>query len=145
MNIKRNEKMPKKQNSKNTSQNTAYYIARIIQRISLLVAAASTFILWATLISISHTISFVGLGDGINNISQDELNNGITREIDKLTMNSVVLSIAAIVITILMLKFLSVRNNEKRLVVDGFVIAGFCLVVSMFAQSIYTYILSRVI
>lgn len=137
--------MPKKQNSKNTSQNTAYYIARIIQRISLLVAAASTFILWATLISISHTISFVGLGDGINNISQDELNNGITREIDKLTMNSVVLSIAAIVITILMLKFLSVRNNEKRLVVDGFVIAGFCLVVSMFAQSIYTYILSRVI
>lgn len=137
--------MPKKQNSKNTSQNTAYYIARIIQRISLLVAAASTFILWATLISISHTISFVGLGDGINNISQDELNNGITREIDKLTMNSVVLSIAAIVITILMLKFLRVRNNEKRLVVDGFVIAGFCLVVSMFAQSIYTYILSRVI
>ncbi len=137
--------MPKKQTTNFASSDTTYYIARVAQRISLLAAAGCTVILWATLVSISHTVSYGVMNEAIKATSQDDLFAGITKELDKLTMYAAFASVLAIVITILMMKFLRVRKNEKRLVIDGVVIAGFCLVVSLFCQTIYRYILARVI
>ena len=137
--------MSKKQTTNFVSSDTTYYIVRIVQRISLLAAAGSTVILWATLVTISHTIGYGALSEAVKVTSQEDFIAGVTKEIDRLTMHAAIMSVLAIVITLLMIKFLRVRKNEKRLVVDGVVVAGFCLVVSLFCQTIYRYILARVI
>ncbi len=136
--------MSKNKNINFKSTDTTYYIARVVQRISLLVAAGSTVILWATLVSISHTVSYGVFSSVVEKFNQQDLFNGVTTELDRLTTCAVIMSGLAILISLLMMKFLRVRKNEKRLVVDGVVIASFCLIVSLFCQTIYRYILAKI-
>jgi hypothetical protein len=126
-----------------TSQSATYYASRLVQRITLLLAAMSTVILWATLVTVTNTFSIFGAiqDEKLNTL---ELNRGITYEIDKLTSYAVFFSVLAILVTLLLLTLPRVKKYEKRLVADGLVIAGFCLIASAECQTIMRFILTRI-
>ena len=132
-----------KQKVTNKTQSIEFYIGLVIQRISLLLAAASTMILWATLISIGHGVVFLNLQGGkINNpVAADA---GITNEINKLTHYAVFFSLLSVALTLALMALPRVRKYEKKMVATGLVIAVFCFIYAADCQSIYHFILTRV-
>lgn len=128
------------------SQGVPYYAGRVLQRLSLLLAAGSTIILWGAMLAISHGFDFSNSlqGDSVNFTHIDELSLGLSHEVNQLMHYAVAWSVAALSLSLLMLVFPRVARYEKRLVVDGVVIAGSLLVVSACSQSILQLILSHV-
>jgi uncharacterized BrkB/YihY/UPF0761 family membrane protein len=139
------DKMPKKQTTLATSQSSSYYAARVIQRVALLLAAGSTIILWTSLIAIARTTSlYASYVDTTQTSTQTELTAGISHEISTLTNYAATLSVLAIVLSLLLLGLPRVQKYEKRIVVDGAVIATFCFIAAVWCQPIYRAILARV-
>lgn len=135
--------MAKKQNKADPSENTMYHVVCIMQRVSLLAAATATGILWASLISIAHNLSFAS-SQGTRIVNFDNFDLAVTNELRLLTMYAVILSVAAGLLTLILLKFPRVQKYEKKMVADGLVIAGFLLVIAVYCQPIYATILGYV-
>lgn len=136
--------MTKKQNNNIQSNGLLYYGALTLQRISLLTAGFITVVLWSTLIAVAHNFSFYS-SQVSEILNQEQLNSGTQHEINVLTGYAVSLSIIAIILTLTLLAFPRVRKFGKKLVVDSLVIAIFLLVVSANCESIYRFILARVV
>lgn len=137
--------MPKqKQTIATTSQSTVYYVGLVVQRVSLLLAVASTLILWATLISSTHGFMIANSLQNVQFINFAELNNGIGNEISQLTSYAVVLSVLAVIVTLAFLKLPRVHQYDKKLVADGVIIASFCLIAATFCQPLFRFILAQI-
>lgn len=122
------------------SLSSTYYAARVVQRVSLLAAAASSLVLWASLIAVAHTTS---LYINSNLYSLDDVNRGASHEVSVLKTLAVVLSLLAVLLTLLFASLPRVYKYEKQLIVDGVTIAGFFFVVSVWCEPIYRMILSH--
>ena len=135
----------KKQSVKNANQNMTYYIALAAQRVTLLLAAASTIILWATLIAIAHGYSFTGAIQDVQYIDINDLAQGAANEISALTSYAIIFSVIAMAASLALVKLPQIRSYRKNIIFDGVIIAGFCLVFSLFAQPIFRFILTNII
>lgn len=137
--------MPKqKQLSSFHTRQVSYYAGRVLQRLSLLVAAASTVTLWGSLLAISHGFVFTNSLQGAHLTHLDELNLGISNEVNKLAYYAMACSVIALVFTLAMLVFPRVVKYEKKLVVDGVVIASFLFVFAACSQAILQSLLSHI-
>lgn len=134
-----------KQNTLAASQSTIYYVGLVVQRISLLLAAASTVILWSTLIALAHDMNVPHFIEGAKLVDAAEINRGITLEISSLTAYAATLSLLAIIVTLLLLKLPRVRKYEKKMVVDGVVIAGFCFIFALYCEPLLRLILTQIV
>lgn len=135
----------KKQSAKNANQNLVYYIALAGQRVSLLLAAASTIILWATLIAIAHGYSFTGAIQDVQYIDINNLNQGAANEISALTGYAIIFGIIALIASLALVQLPQIRSYRKHIIFDGVIIAGFCLIFSVFAQAIFRFILANIV
>ena len=128
--------------TKQSSENINYYGLLILQRFSLLLAAASTVVLWATLIAISHGYLFTGAIQDVSFANIEELGVGNANEINSLTAYAALFSLIAGVITLFLAKAQDV--DSKRTLINGLSISGFCFVVAVACEPIYRFILSVV-
>jgi hypothetical protein len=129
-------------NKKNDSENVNYYGLLVLQRFSLLLAVASTVVLWATLIAVSHSYLFTGAIQDVSYINIDDLNAGSANEINTLTAYAALFSLIAGVITLVLAK--AQGGNAKKTLIDGLAISGFCFVAAVACQPIYRFILTVV-
>ncbi len=127
-----------------TLQSTNYYAARVVQRITLLLAVTGTVILWIALFSTSLDYAVVNIGNPTPELlnEYDAATGGIT---DSLANYAVAFSLIAAAVSLLLIYIPRIRKYEKRLVIDGVLIAGFCLFMSVFCQAVLRFILVRVI
>lgn len=135
----------KKQSAKNVNQNLVYYIALAGQRVSLMLAAASTIILWATLIAIAHGYSFTGAIKDVQYININDLSQGAANEISALTGYAIIFGIIALIASLALVKLPQIRSYRKHIIFDGVIIASFCLIVSVWAEAIFRFILARIV
>ncbi len=134
-----------KQNTKTTSQNSLYYVALTAQRVSLLLVASSTILLWATLVSVAHSYNFTNSLKNVEFINLDSLNHGSLHEVTTLANYAIILSLLAMICSLALLALPQISKYRKHLVFDGVLLGGFCLIVSIWHQPIFSFILSKTI
>lgn len=127
--------------TKQSFENINYYGLLILQRFSLLLAAASTVVLWATLIAISHGYQFIGATQDVSIVNTiEELGVGHANELNSLTASAALFSLIAGVITLFLAKAQDI--DSKRTLINGLSISGFCFVVAVACEPIYRFVLS---
>jgi hypothetical protein len=132
--------MPNRKNKATTaSLSTTYYVSRVIQRVSLLAAAASSMVLWASLVAVAHTTSLYASSNLYN---LDDISRGASHEINILKGLAVTLSLVAVMLSLLLVSLPRIYKYEKRLIVDGVTIGAFFFVISVWCEPIYRMILS---
>lgn len=127
------------------SQNSMYYVGLAIQRLSLLLACASTILLWIIMSTISHSFATTGSLKNVDFIDPNELNRGISNEISQFRIYAIVLSLVAISLSLLLYKLPQIRKYRKHIIFDSLIIGVFCLVLSVWSETIYRIVLSTVI
>lgn len=134
----------KKTNTAVPEQNGSYYLVYVLQRLLLLLAGAGTAILWMTLVATANDFSFLGSQNQNNDIANvTGLNTGVSNMTNNLRIWAVLLSLLALVATLLLPKFAHVRKYEKRVVIDGLIVSVFLLIISLGALPIFRSILEH--
>jgi hypothetical protein len=135
-----NKKAQKLQAAKSTSE--VYYIVYILHRIVLCLTVILTGIYWATLVAIMVFAAY------IRSLPSDEIKNAansntvpelIAHGLRETTLKWAVMAAA---FSLLLLTIVRFRKYEKPLIIDGVVIALFCLLSALFAQAIVRLIYS---
>lgn len=121
-----------------------YYFGVALQRISLLLAAMSTVILWTNLIAITYGYNFVGSLKDVSFTSLPELNTANQIVISNLKNSSIIISILALICSLLLIKLPQINKYRKHMVFDGALIAGFLLVVSVMCEPVWNYVINNI-
>ena len=129
----------------NGSVSTVYYIALCVQRVSLLLAAAATIFVYINLVVVSYSLNLLVNLKSAPLEAIQQLSDGATTAINKYGAIAAVLSAIALLLTVFMYKFPRVRNFDKKLVINGAVIASFCFVFAVKAEAIYKFVLERTV
>lgn len=127
-----------------TSSAATYHTVRIAQRLTLLAAAGLALWYFVTLVSVSSSLIIAGAQENIKFNNPELVNATITMMIEKLRGWSVSMSVVSLLVTALLVLFPRVRKFDKKTVIDGVVIAAFLLAFTQTAQSMITYLLSRI-
>jgi len=118
----------------------AYHIVRVFQRIALLYTALCTVIYWVVLLVFAILVEYSIQTVGHEFRDRQATQTAITAATNALLWQALYAGLAAVVLTLAMLAFARVRRYEKRMVIDGIVIAVFCaytVAISQFAISYF--------
>lgn len=134
----------KKSKASVTEQEGSYYLVYGIQRVSLLLAAAGTVMLWITLVATANDFSFLSF-QNLNNstFNTGGIQSGVLNMTNNLRSWAEILSFLAVLATLFLLKFARVRKYDKRIVIDGLILSVFFLIISIGASPIYRSILDH--
>lgn len=112
------------------ANSSLYYLGRILQRLVLFTTITVTGIYWALLITVM-VLNIVS-NEAKDTIYQNHVLDTITNGLQAHAVKWAVLTAA---VSLLLLTIARFRKYEKPLVVDGIVIAVFCLLSALFAES----------
>lgn len=125
------------------SSSVIYYVMRAAHRVTLLLAALSTFALFATIISLPVNTAFDQEQGEVEYSVQFQ--HDLTATLDSLMRIAIMWAIVAVGVSLLLWLMPRVRQHEKRLVFDGLVIAIFFGTTAVLAQAIVRSFLAGVI
>ncbi len=127
-----------------TSSAATYHTVRIAQRLTLLAAAGLALWYFVTLVSVSSSLIIAGAQENIRFNNPELVNTTITMMIEKLRGWSVSMSVVSLLITGLLVLFPRVRKFDKKLVIDGVIVAVFLVAFAQIAQGLIVYLISQI-
>lgn len=126
------------------SMNPTYVIIRILQRLSLLSAGFFAFLLCSFLVSQSVIFTAITtLKNYQGYTSPDGLNQTLEYFINDFTWFTLYSVLAGVILTVGLSAFKSQRSADKKTIIDSFVILGFCLFTTVFAQTFLKMFISH--
>ena len=126
-----------------TTSSATFHTFRIAQRLTLLAAAGLVIWYFATLISVSTSIIITTAQKDFAFNNPELLNLAVASIINKLRGWAVSMSIVGLLITGVLSLFPRARKYEKKLIIDGVLIASFLLAVALTAQAIIRFLLAQ--
>ena len=126
-----------------TTSSATFHTFRIAQRLTLLAAAGLVIWYFATLISVSTSIIITTAQKDFALNNPELLNLAVASIINKLRGWAVSMSIVGLLITGVLSLFPRARKYEKKLIIDGVLIASFLLAVALTAQAIIRFLLAQ--
>ena len=126
-----------------TTSSATFHTFRIAQRLTLLAAAGLVIWYFATLISVSTSIIITTAQKDFAFNNPELLNLAVASIINKLRGWAVSMSIVGLLITGVLSLFPRARKHEKKLIIDGVLIASFLLAVALTAQAIIRFLLAQ--
>ena len=137
--------MAKKRTAKiiDTTSSATFHTFRIAQQLTLLAAAGLVIWYFATLISVSTSIIITTAQKDFAFNNAELLNLAVASIINKLRGWAVSMSIVGLLITGVLSLFPRARKYEKKLIIDGVLIASFLLAVALTAQAIIRFLLAQ--
>lgn len=135
--------MAKKRSVKiiDTTSSATFHTFRIAQRLTLLAAAGLVVWYFATLVSVSTSIIITTAQKDFAFNNPELLNAAVSSMLNQLRSWAISMSIVALLFSGLLTLFPRVRKYEKKLVVDGVLIATFLLAISLTGEAIIRFLL----
>ncbi|MCA9332033.1 hypothetical protein KC968_03785 [Candidatus Saccharibacteria bacterium] len=136
--------MPKKQKSTiDTTASATYYTGRVIQRVCLFLAVATSILSYLVTVSIAHTqmVYSVIQYKFVDNMGAITFHES---EINTYKYFAITAAVVAIAVTIAFYAIPRVKKYDKRLIIDSLVVAVGCVAIIVLQAPIIRFFLAQI-